>query len=111
MCAEGHTSACLTTNPGQAGAAYGYPNKGGYQGAQTEFLRVPFGDANCLKLPGEPGDAWEEDFVLLADAFATGHHATAIIDVGQGDTVVVFGAGATGRIFRASSRSGTGILG
>lgn len=28
MCAEGHTSACLTTNPGQAGAAYGYPHKG-----------------------------------------------------------------------------------
>jgi glutathione-independent formaldehyde dehydrogenase len=21
---------------------------------------VPFGDANCLKLPGESGDAWEE---------------------------------------------------
>ena len=34
-----HSSACLTTNPG---AAYGYPNKGGYQGAQAELLRVPF---------------------------------------------------------------------
>src|ERR1700757_5132023 len=33
MCVEGHSSACLTTNPGAAGAAYGYPNKGGYQGA------------------------------------------------------------------------------
>src|SRR5271165_3729243 len=27
MCVEGHSSACLTTNPGAAGAAYGYPNK------------------------------------------------------------------------------------
>lgn len=96
MCAEGHTSACLTTNPGQAGAAYGYPNKGGYQGAQTELLRVPFADANCLKLPGEPHDAWEDDFVLLADAFTTGYHATGILDVAPGDTVVVFGAGAVG---------------
>ena len=104
MCAEGHTSACLTTNPGQAGAAYGYPNKGGYQGAQTKFLRVPFGDANCLKLPGEPGDAWEDDFVLLADAFPTGYHATGIIDVAPGDTVVVFGAGAVGLLAAYSAR-------
>src|SRR6476660_3167125 len=44
MCVEGHTSACLTTNPGQVGAAYGYPNKGGYQGALTELVRVPFAD-------------------------------------------------------------------
>ncbi len=56
MCVEGSSSECLTTNLGQAGAAYGYPNKGGYQGAQAELLRVPFADANCLKLPGEPND-------------------------------------------------------
>ena len=31
MCTEGNSSACLTTNPGAAGAAYGYPNKGGYR--------------------------------------------------------------------------------
>jgi glutathione-independent formaldehyde dehydrogenase len=56
MCVEGHSSACLTTDPGQAGAAYGYPNKGGYQGAQAGLLRAPFADANCLKLPGECGE-------------------------------------------------------
>lgn len=104
MCAEGHTSACLSTNPGQAGAAYGYPNKGGYQGAQTELLRVPFADANCLKLPGEPDDAWEEDFVLLADAFPTGYHATGIIDVTPADTVAIFGAGAIGLLAAYSAR-------
>jgi glutathione-independent formaldehyde dehydrogenase len=96
MCVEGHSSACLTTNPGSAGAAYGYPNKGGYQGAQAELLRVPFADANCLKLPGEPGDDWEDDFVLLADAFTTGYHAAATIEVGPGDSVAVFGGGAVG---------------
>lgn len=104
MCAEGHSSACLTANPGQAGAAYGYPNKGGYQGAQTELLRVPFADANCLKLPGEPGDDWEDDFVLVADAFTTGYHAVGIIDVGPSDTVVVFGAGAVGLLAGYSAR-------
>lgn len=104
MCVDGHSSACLTTNPGFAGAAYGYPNKGGYAGAQAELLRVPLADANCLKLPGEPGDAWEDDFVLLADAFTTGYHAVAIIDVAPGDTVAIFGAGAIGLLAAYSAR-------
>ena len=104
MCMTGHSSACLTTNPGAAGAAYGYPNKGGYQGAQAQFLRVPLADANCLKLPGDAGDAWEDDFVLLADAFTTGYHATAVIDVGPGDTVAIFGAGAIGLLAAYSCR-------
>jgi glutathione-independent formaldehyde dehydrogenase len=104
MCVDGHSSACLTTNPGAAGAAYGYPNKGGYQGAQAQLLRVPFADANCLKLPGEADDAWEDDFVLLADAFTTGYHAAATIDVGPGDTVAVFGAGSVGLLAAYSAR-------
>jgi glutathione-independent formaldehyde dehydrogenase len=104
MCVDGHSSACLTANPGEAGAAYGYPNKGGYQGAQAELLRVPLADANCLKLPGEPGDAWEDDFVLLADAFTTGYHAAAIIDVAPADTVAIFGAGSVGLLAAYSAR-------
>ena len=104
MCRDGFSSACLTTNPGAAGAAYGYPNKGGYQGAQTELLRVPFADANCLKLPGEPGDDWEDDFVLLADAFTTGYHAAAIVGIAPGDTVAIFGAGAVGLLATYSAR-------
>ncbi len=104
MCTEGHTSACLMTNPPSAGAAYGYPNKGGYQGAQAELLRIPLADANSLKLPGEPGDQWEDDFVLLADAWTTGYHAAAIADVGPGDTVAVFGAGSVGLLAAYSAR-------
>jgi glutathione-independent formaldehyde dehydrogenase len=104
MCVDGHSSACLTTNPGAAGAAYGYPNRGGYQGAQAELLRVPLADANCLKLPGEPGDALEDDFVLLADAFTTGYHATAVIDVAPGDSVAIFGAGSVGLLAAYSAR-------
>jgi len=88
--------ACLTTNPGAARAAYGYPNKGGYQGAQAELLRVPLADANSLKLPGEPGDKLEDDFVLLADAFTTVYHAAAIIEVAPSDSVAIFGAGSVG---------------
>lgn len=104
MCVAGDSSACLTANPGHAGAAYGYPNKGGYEGAQAELLRVPLADANCLKLPGEPGDAFEDDFVLLADAFPTGYHAASIIEVGPGDSVAIFGAGAVGLLAAYSAR-------
>ena len=104
MCVEGHTSECLMTNPPAAGGAYGYPNKGGYQGAQAELLRIPFADANCLKLPGEPGDQWEDDFVLLADAFTTGYHAAAICDISPGDTVAIFGAGSVGLLAAYSAK-------
>jgi glutathione-independent formaldehyde dehydrogenase len=95
-CVHGYSAQCLTTNPGKAGAAYGYPGMGGYTGAQTELLRVPFGDANCLRLPGEPGDSWEHDFVLLSDALPTAFHATELTRVREGDVVVIYGAGAIG---------------
>ncbi len=95
-CVHGFSAQCLTTNPGKAGGAYGYPGMGGYTGTDTEMVRVPFGDENCLRLPGEPGDAFEHDFVLLADALPTAYHATELVAVGPGDIVVIYGAGAIG---------------
>jgi glutathione-independent formaldehyde dehydrogenase len=96
MCARGLSAACLRARPDGCGAAYGYPGMGGYRGAQAELLRVPWADANCVRLPGEPGDRYEDDFVLLADAFVTGWHAVTQAEVVAGDTVAVFGAGAVG---------------
>jgi glutathione-independent formaldehyde dehydrogenase len=49
-----------------------------------------------LRLPGEPGDSWEHDFVLLADALPTAFHATEVTRVREGDIVVIYGAGAIG---------------
>lgn len=95
-CIRGFSASCLMTNPGSAGAAYGYPGMGIYRGTQAELVRVPFADANCLRLPGEPGDDWEDDFVLLADAFPSGYHATELAQVSIGDSVAIFGAGAIG---------------
>jgi glutathione-independent formaldehyde dehydrogenase len=94
-CIRGYTAACLRVRPGNCGAAYGHPGMP-YRGAQAELLRVPFADANCVLLPGEPGDEREDDFVLLADAFVTGWHATELALVQPGCTVAVFGAGAIG---------------
>lgn len=95
-CARGFTHACLTANPEGASAGYGYAGMGPYRGGQAEYLRVPFADFNCLKLPGTTGDEWEDDFVLLADIFPTGWHASQLANVQRGDSVAVFGAGPVG---------------
>ena len=95
-CRRGRSASCLTVNPGSYGAAYGYAGMGPYRGAQAELLRVPFAEANCVKLPGEPHDELEDDFVLLADAWVTGWHATELAAVYPTSTVAIFGAGAVG---------------
>jgi len=95
-CHRGHTEACLTMNPEQPHAAYVYAGMGPYQGGQAEFVLVPHADFNCLKLPGKPGDQWEDDFLLLADVFPTAFHATELACVAAGKTVAVFGAGPVG---------------
>jgi glutathione-independent formaldehyde dehydrogenase len=95
-CHRGHTEACLVMNPEDPHAAYGYAGMGPYKGGQAEFVLVPHADFNCLKLPGRPGDEWEDDFLLLSDIFPTAFHATELACVSAGKTVVVFGAGPVG---------------
>lgn len=95
-CARGFTNGCLVMNPEGASAAYGYVGMGPYKGGQAEMLRVPFGDVNCLKLPGKPGDELEDDFLLLSDVFPTGYHGAELAGVSPGSTVAVFGAGPVG---------------
>jgi glutathione-independent formaldehyde dehydrogenase len=93
-CQAGFTGFCLTVNPGFAGGAYGYVAMGPYPGGQAEYLRVPFADFNCLKLP--PGTEHESDYALLADIFPTGYHGCELADVRPGETVAVYGAGPVG---------------
>jgi glutathione-independent formaldehyde dehydrogenase len=100
-CERGYTSACLTVNPGKAGGAYGYAGMGPYSGGQAEYLRVPFGDFNCLILP-EGAEEQENDYVMLADIWPTGYHATELACVEPGESVVVYGAGPVG-LFAAYS--------
>jgi len=102
-CHRGYTNACLTMNPDAPSAAYGYAGMGPYQGGQAEFVLVPSADFNCLKLPGKPGDQWEDDFLLLSDVFPTGYHATELAGVSPGKTVAVFGAGPVGLLAAYSS--------
>ncbi len=93
-CLGGYTGFCLTVNPGFAGGAYGYVAMGPYTGGQAEYLRVPFADFNCLKLP--PGTDHEADYALLADIFPTGYHGCELAEVRPGESVAVYGAGPVG---------------
>jgi glutathione-independent formaldehyde dehydrogenase len=96
-CERGLTAFCLTTNPapGKVGAAYGYADMGPYAGGQAELLRVPYGDFNCLVLPEDARER-QTDYVMLADVWPTGWHATELAGVQPGDTVVIYGAGPVG---------------
>ncbi|MDB5761441.1 MAG: zinc-binding dehydrogenase family protein [Herminiimonas sp.] len=94
-CERGLTGFCLTTNPGNAGAAYGYAGMGPYSGGQAEYLRVPYADFNCLVLPPDAEEK-ENDYVMLSDIFPTGYHATELAGVRMGDSVVIYGAGPVG---------------
>jgi glutathione-independent formaldehyde dehydrogenase len=75
-CGSGLTGFCLTANPGNAGAAYGYADMGPYNGGQAELLRVPYADWNALVLPEDAREK-ERDYVLLSDILPTGYHGTS----------------------------------
>ena len=68
---------------------------GPYGGGQAELLRVPWGDFNCLRL-GEDAEERQTDYVMLADIFPTGYHATEMAGVQPGDQTVIYGAGPVG---------------
>lgn len=94
-CERGLTGFCLTVNPGKAGGAYGYAEMGPYRGGQAELLRVPYADFNCLVLP-ETAREQQSDYVMLADIFPTGYHATELAGVLPGESVVIYGSGPVG---------------
>jgi glutathione-independent formaldehyde dehydrogenase len=93
-CVADYTGFCLTVNPGFAGGAYGYVAMGPWVGGQAEYVRVPYADFNCLKLP--EGTEHERDFVLLADIFPTGYHGNELAQVSPGESVAVYGGGPVG---------------
>jgi len=102
-CAEEKYSLCDTTNPAKSieylyghrtAGIFGYSHlTGGIAGGQAEFLRVPFGDLNCLPVPDSLTD---EQVLLLSDVICTGYHGTELAEVKPGASVVVWGCGPVG---------------
>jgi threonine dehydrogenase-like Zn-dependent dehydrogenase len=116
-CKQKQMSLCISTNPdprldavyGQRlSGIFGYSHLlGGYDGCQAEFVRVPIGDVNCLKIPDTLSDA---KAILLSDIACTGWHANELAEVREGQTVAVWGCGPVGLMammwakFRGASR-------
>ena len=57
--------------------------------------RVPWADFNCLKLPPDAEEK-QNDYVMVADIFPTGWHATELAGMWPGDAVVIYGSGPVG---------------
>jgi threonine dehydrogenase-like Zn-dependent dehydrogenase len=102
-CSRGLYSNCHNVNPNATavGGIYGYSHTtGGYDGGQSERVRVPFADVGPVKIPEWMHD---EDAVLLTDAAATGYFGAQLGEIAEGDTVVVLGAGPVGLVAAQSA--------
>ncbi len=103
----GQCHACLIGKPAQCGHGSGYEAIGGWRfgntidGAQAEYVLVPFAQANLAKIPETLTD---EQVVLLADIASTGFAGAESGQVRIGDTVVVFAQGPIGLCATAGAR-------
>ncbi|MDQ2919182.1 MAG: alcohol dehydrogenase catalytic domain-containing protein, partial [Verrucomicrobiota bacterium] len=96
----GQCRGCLSGQWAQCGGRGGtYEALGGWRfgntinGAQAEYLLVPYAQANLAKIPDELTD---EQVVLLADIASTGFSGAESGNVKIGDAVVVFAQGPNG---------------
>jgi threonine dehydrogenase-like Zn-dependent dehydrogenase len=110
----GQCRACLSGHLSQCGHGGGYEATGGWRfgntidGAQAEYLRVPYAQANLAKIPDELTD---EQVVLLADIASTGFSGAESGGVKIGDAVVVYAQGPIGLCATAGARLlGAGLV-
>ncbi len=74
---------------------FGYSHlTGGYAGGQAEYVRVPYSDVNCFKVPQTLRD---EQLLFLTDIFPTGYMAAENCNIQKDDTVAVWGCGPVGQ--------------
>ena len=103
----GQCSACLLGHSSQCGHGLGFEALGGWRfgntinGAQAEFLKVPYAQANLAKIPDELSD---EQVVLLADIASTGFSGAESAGIKIGDSVVVFAQGPIGLCATAGAK-------
>lgn len=80
---------------------YGYTHAfGGYAGAHAQYVRVPFADNDCFKVPEELPD---EQALFLSDAAPTGYMGADFCNIQPGDIVAVWGCGGVGLMAQQSA--------
>ena len=107
FCEKTMTSLCDNSNPADTqdiaeammghspSGLFGYSHMtGGYAGGQAEFVRVPFADTGCFKVPAHLSD---DPVLFLSDILPTGWMAAENAEIEPGDTVAIWGAGPIGQ--------------
>lgn len=73
---------------------YGYTHAfGGYAGSHAQYVRVPFADNDCFRVPEGLRD---EQVIFLSDAAPTGFMGADFCNIQPGETVAVWGCGGVG---------------
>ena len=62
-------------------------------GGQAEYVRIPLADQGLTRIPDGVRD---EQALFVGDLLATGYWAARIGEIGEGDTILILGAGPTG---------------
>jgi threonine dehydrogenase-like Zn-dependent dehydrogenase len=103
-CRAGYYAQCDNANPNgkDAGTCFfgGPAETGPVDGLQAERARIPFAATTMVKLPDEVSD---DQAILISDIFPTGWFGALLAEVGDGDTVAVFGCGPVGQFAIASA--------
>lgn len=73
---------------------------GGFPGSHAEYIRVPFGDIGCFKIPDGLDN---EQALFVSDAAPTGYIGAENCGIQPGDTVAVWGCGAVGLVAQQSA--------
>ena len=68
----------------------------GYDGCQSELIRIPLADGTLVATPEQPSEELVPSLLALSDVMATGWHAAVSAGVRPGMTVAVVGDGAVG---------------
>ncbi|GAA5992003.1 hypothetical protein JCM10908_000691 [Rhodotorula pacifica] len=103
MCQKKLSSACVMTNSsstmqtmygGRTCGMLGYSHfTGGFAGGQAEYVRIPYGEANCVEIPD---GVYEEDALYLSDSLVTSFHQVEDTGVEEGHHVAIWGTGVIG---------------
>lgn len=104
-CQRSLSSVCEQTNSNElarrlygrrTAGIFGYSHiTGGFAGGQAEWVRVPYGDVNLLKLPDNVPD---EKGLYLSDVLGTSWNAVVDTGVSESDVVAIWGAGPIGQM-------------
>ncbi|HEX8870363.1 MAG TPA: alcohol dehydrogenase catalytic domain-containing protein, partial [Lentzea sp.] len=109
-CRAGYFAQCDTANPNGPAAGtcfFGGPKSTGpVNGLQAERARIPHAMTTLVRVPDGVSD---DQAILLSDIFPTAWFGSKLAEVGDGDAVLVLGAGVVGQFAIASAqRQGAG---